>query len=89
MGRHRITSVQTDSWCLTESAELQFICGASVTVLIGYQDVVYSHGPEAAIARARRHIPNVGTQFLPGANDTQTLDRPGSLTMHRAEMPRA
>jgi hypothetical protein len=50
-----------------ESADLQFICGASVTVLIGDQDVVSSHGPEAAVARARIHIPNVRTQFLPGA----------------------
>jgi len=43
--------------CLKESPDLQFICGASVTVLIGDQDVVHNHGPEAAIARARRHIP--------------------------------
>jgi hypothetical protein len=31
--------------------------GASVTVLIGDQDVVHNHGPEAAVARARRNIP--------------------------------
>jgi len=51
-----------------ESADLEFICGASVTVLIGDQDVVYSHGSEAAVARARIRIPNVRTQFLPGAS---------------------
>jgi hypothetical protein len=33
------------------------ICGASVTVLIGDQDVVHNHRPEAAVARACRHIP--------------------------------
>jgi hypothetical protein len=78
----------TDSCYLTESADLHFICGASVTVLIGYQDVVYSRRPEAAIARARRHIPNVGAQFVLGANDTQTLDRPSSSTTRKPEMPR-
>jgi pimeloyl-ACP methyl ester carboxylesterase len=52
---------------------------APVCVLIGDQDVVYRAGPEAAAARARRHIPNVHTRILPGANHFQTLDCPDLL----------
>ena len=33
--------------------------GASVTALIGDQDIVHNHGPEAAVARAPRHIPTL------------------------------
>jgi len=34
-----------------------WVGGTSVTVLIGDQDVVHNHGPEAAVAHPRRHIP--------------------------------
>lgn len=50
-----------------------------VTVLIGDRDVVYRGGPEAAMRRARSHIPNVHAQLLPDTNHIQTLDCPGRL----------
>ena len=50
-----------------------------VTVLIGERDVIYRSGPQAALARAQKFIPNVRTHMLPGANHILTLDCPDAL----------
>jgi len=50
-----------------------------VAVVIGDRDVIYRGGPEAALARAKKLIPNVRTQLLPGANHLLTLDCPEPL----------
>ncbi len=50
-----------------------------VTVLIGERDVIYRSGPQAALARAQKFIPNVRTHMLPGANHILTLNCPDAL----------
>jgi pimeloyl-ACP methyl ester carboxylesterase len=49
---------------------------APATVLLGDREVIYAGGPEAAIARAHRLIPNVHTRLLQGAGHVLTLDAP-------------
>jgi len=54
---------------------------ARVTVFIGDKEVIYRCGPEAATARARKHIPNVHMQLMANAKHMLTLDctRPLSI----------
>jgi pimeloyl-ACP methyl ester carboxylesterase len=52
---------------------------APTTVLIGDREVIYRGGPQAALARAHRSIPDVRTHLMPGANHMLTVDCPGSL----------
>ena len=49
------------------------------TVVIGERDVLYRGGPEAALARARKLIPEVRTCLVPGANHSLTVDCPEEL----------
>lgn len=49
------------------------------TVLIGDREVIYRGGPQAALARAQRLIPDVRTQLIPGANHMLTVDCPTEL----------
>ena len=49
------------------------------TVLIGDREVIYRGGPQAALARAQRTIPDVRTILLPGANHMLTVDCPDVL----------
>lgn len=51
-----------------------------VTVLIGDKDVIYRDGPEATLARAARHIPDVQTRLVPDANHLLTLDATKQVT---------
>lgn len=52
---------------------------APTTVLVGDREVVYRGGPQAALARAEKLIPNVVTYLLPGGNHALTVDRPRPL----------
>lgn len=52
---------------------------AQVTVLIGDREVIYRGGPQAALARAQKLIPNVHTQLMANANHMLTLDCPNLL----------
>ena len=49
------------------------------TVLIGDREVIYRGGPHAAIARAKKLIPDVQTHLLPDANHMLTVDCPDEL----------
>lgn len=49
------------------------------TVLIGDREVIYRGGPHAAIARARRLIPDVRAHLIPGAGHMLTVDCSGEL----------
>jgi pimeloyl-ACP methyl ester carboxylesterase len=64
--------------------ELQRI-GGKVTVLIGDRDVIYRGGPEAALARAAKNIPNARTRLLPNANHILTHDCPEELVTQMRE----
>jgi pimeloyl-ACP methyl ester carboxylesterase len=52
---------------------------APTTVLIGDREVIYRGGPQVAIARAQRLIPDVRTRLIPGANHMLTVDCPKEL----------
>jgi pimeloyl-ACP methyl ester carboxylesterase len=54
--------------------------GARVTVMIGDREVIYRGGPQAALARAQKHIPYAQRQLMPNANHTLTLDCPKPVT---------
>jgi pimeloyl-ACP methyl ester carboxylesterase len=47
---------------------------APTTVLLGEREVIYNGGPQAALARAQRLIPNVDARLLPNAGHILTLD---------------
>lgn len=47
---------------------------APTTVLLGDREVIYAGGPQAALARAQRVIPNVRARLLLGAGHVLTLD---------------
>jgi len=49
---------------------------APTTVLLGDREVIYAGGPQAALARAKRLIPNVHARLLPNAGHILTLDAP-------------
>jgi pimeloyl-ACP methyl ester carboxylesterase len=49
------------------------------TVLIGDREVIYRGGPHAALARAKRLIPDVQTHLMPDANHMLTIDCPAEL----------
>jgi pimeloyl-ACP methyl ester carboxylesterase len=49
------------------------------TVLIGDCEVIYRGGPQAALARAKRLIPDVQTHLMPDANHMLTVDCPDEL----------
>jgi pimeloyl-ACP methyl ester carboxylesterase len=49
------------------------------TVLIGDREVIYRGGPHAALARAKRLIPDVQTHLMPDANHMLTVDCPDEL----------
>ena len=49
------------------------------TVLIGDREVIYRTGPDVALARAQRLIPNVQTHLMAGANHMLTIDCPDEL----------
>jgi pimeloyl-ACP methyl ester carboxylesterase len=46
------------------------------TVLLGDREVIYAGGPQAALARAQRLIPNVRAHLLPNAGHILTADAP-------------
>jgi pimeloyl-ACP methyl ester carboxylesterase len=46
------------------------------TVLLGDREVIYGGGPQAALARAQRLIPNVRAHLLPNAGHILTADAP-------------
>jgi pimeloyl-ACP methyl ester carboxylesterase len=48
-------------------------------VVIGDREVLYRGGPEAALARAQRLIPNVRAHLVPGTNHILTLDCPETV----------
>ena len=50
-------------------------------VVIGDREVLYRGGPEAALARAQRLIPNVRAHLVPGANHILTLDCPETVVI--------
>jgi pimeloyl-ACP methyl ester carboxylesterase len=52
---------------------------APTTVVIGDCEVIYRGGPQAALARAQKLIPNVHTHLMVGANHMLTIDAPAQL----------
>jgi pimeloyl-ACP methyl ester carboxylesterase len=61
-----------------KDAQLRAIT-APTTVFIGEREVIYRGGPQAALARAEKLIPNVRTHLLADANHALTLDCPDEL----------